>query len=157
MAALVQAANHGVYDEIDRRPSLAEMGATVVAAVPSGNGWVVGHVGDARAYAVTDGLAVCLTEDDRYPNGSLTQSLGGLPERDDIVVHTATHGYETHNRILLCSDGLFDAIAFAELQEALAQLDDREAVEALLKACLAAGAPDNVTIALLARTGEDEG
>lgn len=148
---LINTANDAVYDRMSESQELAGMGVTVVAVVPNESGWIVGHVGDARAYAVSHGLAVLLTEDDRRASGALTQSLGGLVDRTAVTVHLSTQPYGSCERVLLCTDGLSDVVPFAEIQNALGEPDDCVVVNRLLEACLQAGGPDNVTMALVSR------
>jgi serine/threonine protein phosphatase Stp1 len=49
------------------------------------------------------------------------------------------------DRFLLCSDGLTRTVPDEELARLLGHADIAEAVDGLIKATLAAGAPDNVT------------
>ena len=52
--------------------------------------------------------------------------------------------------LLLCSDGLTNAVADEELLETVSQCKDLEkAAQALLDLALQRGAPDNVTVGLL--------
>ena len=57
---------------------------------------------------------------------------------------------EVHDRFLLCSDGLTGVVSESEISEHMQKVPPNEAAEALLKLTLARGAPDNVTIVVVA-------
>ena len=66
--------------------------------------------------------------------------------RDDLQPEIVVNDAKLGDRFLLCSDGLTGEISEGDLLAALT-IDDREVVlDTLMKAVLAAGAPDNVTI-----------
>ena len=53
------------------------------------------------------------------------------------------------DRVVLCSDGLSDPIASNRIEAIACQNDVNTATEALLQAALDAGAPDNVSVAVV--------
>jgi serine/threonine protein phosphatase PrpC len=55
--------------------------------------------------------------------------------------------------MLVCSDGLTDPVLDNEIDDILRAHDGGRAVFELWKAAMAAGGPDNVTIALVSVTG----
>jgi protein phosphatase len=137
------------------------MATTLVALLLADGGLVVGHVGDSRAYVVREGALLRLTRDD-----SLVQELldRGLVSTEQAAVHPGRsvvlrtingEPVEAHvsvvevadgERLLVCSDGLTDAVDEATIARLLAAAPDPGAAcAALLDATLAAGAPDNVT------------
>jgi protein phosphatase len=145
------------------RPETAGMSTTLTAVALSNDGaYVLANIGDSRTYLLRDGQLTRLTRDDSFvqdmlDSGQLTleqarrhparnvvmEALDGRPERRAATqVHAARPG----DRLLLCSDGLSDALDDAALAEFLRAHADREAcTRALVAAALAAGARDNVS------------
>lgn len=161
----VQQANEAVYHEAAQRQ--ARMGSTVVAAVVESDNLYVAHVGDARAYLVAERKLRPLTRDDTWVQNQVdagiitpevaethefrnvvTQVLGN---RLDINVHLLPpQRFPEDGVLLLCSDGLYDAVPPAQLYELLAQESAPVAASKLLAAAIAAEAGDNIT-AVVAR------
>src|SRR5699024_803241 len=73
----------------------------------------------------------------------VTRSLGAPHHRPDTWVVPTTPG----ERFVVCSDGLTNEITDAELGEILrAHRDPQEAADELVRAAVAAGGRDNVTV-----------
>jgi serine/threonine protein phosphatase PrpC len=85
LRAAVDAANEAIQREAGRMPAHRDMGATVVAAALIGDRAVVVHVGDARAYAVHDGVARRLTADHTWVQEQLAS---GRLSADEARSHT---------------------------------------------------------------------
>lgn len=150
---------------------LSGMGATVVAlrfsraeAGPeAGLVAEVAHVGDSRAYLFRDGLLLPLTEDHSFVNALvkdgiidrkeasrhpqrniITRALGTGDARPDLAYFEALTG----DRVLLCSDGLHEAVSEHAIAGSLglsARGGPREAVRALVRAAFEARGRDDVT------------
>ncbi len=142
------AVNAAMYDEMEQRPELRGMGATVAGIQIKADAIDVFNVGDARAYTHTDGYATLASVDDRSESGSgeITQSLGGTFERTTLTVHRRQIEIESPLRVLLCSDGLSEYVPFGEIQESLDIPDATAAVGQLIALALGAGGPDNVSV-----------
>jgi len=149
----------------------ADMGSTVVAGRfrEDGTGRLaaeVAHVGDSRAYLLRAGDLRRLTADhslvavlvrseaispDRaaaHPlNNALTRSLG----TGTAAVERATFEAWPGDRVVLCSDGLPDAVSEEEISAALVRHpgDPESAAQALVAAALEVGGPDNVTVVVV--------
>jgi serine/threonine protein phosphatase PrpC len=129
---------------------LAGMACTCTGLILRGRQAHVFHVGDSRLYLWRDGRLQRLTVD-HVPRGSavrtLTRLVGGESElRVDYAVDTLRH----HDRYLLCSDGLYDALPESQIADALARRATAQSTAAeLTAAALARGAHDNVTVLLL--------
>ena len=132
----------------------AGMGCTAaVLAVRSDGRVVVGNVGDARAYRMVDGYLAQLTEDDRLSGNTVARCLGGR-----VHMPVDPHLYEVAvnpgDRLLLCTDGLYDAVPDAAIEGILAgPADAGHKVAALVRAVLDSDWEDNVTVALLRPNG----
>ena len=123
--------------------------------------WYV-HVGDTRLYRLRGGELTLITKDhtvahlmlrrghitrEDYEKSPMKHNLTsrvGMEEGIDIV--TGTEDLAPGDRLLICSDGLWDAMTHDELQRELAEAaDPRNAVERLLGLAEAKGTEDNAT------------
>jgi protein phosphatase len=172
-AGLVQAvhdANREVWERGQADPNLSGMGTTVAAvALVSEEGakrLAVVNVGDSRAYLLHDGRLQRLTwdhslvadlvraggisEDDArtHPNRNiLTQVLGAGPEVDAAVTDAEP---VRGDRLLLCSDGLFNELTDDEITAILAAgTPPGDAADQLVAAAKDHGGHDNITVVVL--------
>ena len=159
-----QAASTRVYDEGERLGRKGMTTTVVVMLVTSGTAFFA-HVGDSRAYLVRDGLIQQLTEDHSMVNelvrsgqmtyaearksqyrNVITRAVGLYPNvQADVMSIDILAG----DRVVLCSDGLSDPVASNRIEAIACQNDVNTATEALLQAALDAGAPDNVSVAVV--------
>jgi protein phosphatase len=137
-------------------------GTTLTAILAVGTRAALIHVGDSRAYLLRAGRLTQLSEDHSLlarmqaidhpllsdpafavPRNYLYRALGQEGDRElEVVPLTLTPG----DRLLLCSDGLWDEIDDATLLGLLAQsTTPRECAEALVAAADNAGGSDNST------------
>jgi serine/threonine protein phosphatase PrpC len=142
------------------RPASAGMATTLTVVALEGE-FVVASIGDSRAYLLRDGSLEQLTRDDSLVQDLIDQGLveaaaarthpqrnvvlqvldGDTTRRPRITTHPALAG----DRLLVCSDGVSDALAPAEIAALLASGDPTEAADALVAAALEAGSRDNVS------------
>jgi protein phosphatase len=181
MEACILAAHADIRARGRAEPALDGMGTTLTAmALHSESGcFVLGHVGDSRAYQFRDGTLTQLTRDDTW----IQQQI----ERGDVLPQNAKRSPYAHlltqclgleaaptpqlidgrgrpgDTFLLCTDGLVgmldDGLMTRLLSHSLAreagdQNRQTEALEALLQAANEAGGQDNIT-AVLAGIGRD--
>lgn len=135
-------------------------GSTVVALLTRGRRCAVLWAGDSRAYRWRSGRLEQLTNDHspaevgssgRHESHAVTRAVGAQSALDlDLHNDHVLAG----DRFLLCSDGLTRTVPEAQLRAWLESPDVRAAVDGLIQASLAAGAPDNVT-ALVVEAFED--
>lgn len=167
-------ANQVILIEGQTHPERSGMGTTTTALLLSDEGWwVVGHVGDSRAYLVRDGEVQQITEDHTYvqelvnqgrlsdeearlhPRSSLlTRALGTNPHvQVDLFEGMAKPG----DRFVLASDGLMSMIPEPQIHDLLTgPRTPDELVEDLIEAANEAGGYDNVTaIVVDAAAGDD--
>ncbi len=140
-----------LFDEMDRRPELRSMGATVAGIQVTDSRVNVFNIGDARAYTHRDGYSTLASVDDRSDSGdgAITQSLGGTAEMTRLSVHSREIPLDDSVRILLCSDGLSEHVIFGAIQDALDTADPAAAAGQLISLSLGAGAPDNVSVVVV--------
>lgn len=144
--------------------SLAGMGTTLTAAYLTGANLFLAHVGDSRAYLFRRGRLIQLTRDQTIVQQLVDQgSIGPEAAAKHPLRHVLAHaigagdggplaaelqhlGLGDGDRLLMCSDGVTEAIDDAGLAEILGrQRSAREACDAVLAQALANGGPDNTT------------
>jgi serine/threonine protein phosphatase PrpC len=159
VAEAMRAANAAIVAEADERGR--QMGTTVVALLVRDQDYLVQWIGDSRAYLLRDGAFTQLSRDhtqvqemvDRglmeasqvagHPMGHILSRAVGV--RGEIEVDQAAGEVRPGDVFLLCSDGLHSYVAKDEIRHMLGRGSPERALEALIEATLAAGAPDNVT------------
>jgi PPM family protein phosphatase len=147
LAAIVHEANRRIYDRSRSDAATTGMGTTITAALFTGGGVTIGHVGDSRAYRLRDDRLEQLTHDHSLV-GDLVRSGRTDP---DVDVDTFTLEPQPGDVYLLCSDGLTDML---EDDEIVALVRDTGGLDstakALVKAANRKGGEDNVTVVLFA-------
>ena len=163
--ARVAAADGAVREDADANPARAGMGTTLVLAlVRDGVAWVT-HVGDSRAYLWQAGQLRALTLDhsvagELVRDGRLdatdalsdsrrhllTRAVGGRSGEPDLDGQFPLDGASA---LLLVSDGVSGVVEDAHIAAAAGAHVGRALAQALVEQAHAAGAPDNIGIALL--------
>lgn len=142
-------------------PGQRDMGTTVVGLALSPEQAIWFNIGDSRAYKLVNGYLGQMSVDDTpaalvaepgaspEPTSIVTQSIG--PASPVPVAHTGIEPVGGDDTYLLCSDGLSDLVAAAEIERLLARHgdDNATAVKALWAAAMNAGGRDNITIVLV--------
>ena len=164
LQAAVRAANRAIWDRAS--DELEGMGTTICAAgMTDGGILAVVNVGDSRAYLLRNGTLTQLTDDHsvtseavrrgemseeearEHPHRSvLTRALGVAPE---VELDAATHPVDQGDRLLLCTDGLFNEVADHEMASLMTSTGDIQATaDALIELALSAGGRDNISVVL---------
>ncbi|MCP5106432.1 MAG: Stp1/IreP family PP2C-type Ser/Thr phosphatase [bacterium] len=142
------------------------MGCTMALAFIRDNDLHVGHVGDARAYICNDAGIKLLTEDHSYvmelvKKGKMTMEearLSPLKNRlnqaigasVDIIPDYGLYSLQEGDRILLCSDGLWDMLTDEQLHQTMMQdLPPKTICENLIDMANKAGGHDNITAVVI--------
>ncbi|WP_340375511.1 protein phosphatase 2C domain-containing protein [Streptomyces sp. SS7] len=158
----LSACNRAVYEAAgDPANDLAGMGTTVAGVVVRPGSALVFNVGDSRVYAASpDGLRRVSVDDSpplgpgRHITSLVTQCLGGSLTHRPVHPHVSTVPLTPGERYLICTDGLSDAVPDETLDEVMREYDDVRAAFELWKSAIAAGGPDNITLAVV-RVAED--
>jgi protein phosphatase len=174
MLAAVLAANEKIRAMAETQPILNGMGTTVTALQlsPESGRFVIGHVGDSRAYRMASGSLTQLTRDHTMVRDMV--DAGRIPasaERDHPLAHILSRALGTEEEVevdllegevaggdcfLLCSDGLMKVMEDEEIEawmERLGEEPPEPVVEGMVEEANRRGAPDNVTVALLVVKG----
>jgi len=158
----VFAANAEIAALVDDNPDLDGMGTTICGGIFDGVDFHIVHIGDSRAYVMSDSTLRRITHDHSYvqslidegrldrrsamthPHRSLLlRVLNGQPEiQPDFLRYAAQPG----DRIMLCSDGLCGLVDDTVIAAALNLPDAEDALDTLTKLARAAGGTDNITI-----------
>jgi serine/threonine protein phosphatase PrpC len=147
-ANVVDALNSWINALGKRDPNLAGMGCTFTALVLRGRIAHILHVGDTRAYRLGGDRLSCLTVDHVREDGNgrssvLTRALGVETE---VRLDYATQPLARHDRLLLCSDGVYGALAHDAIADILRERSaSDDTARALVSAALDAGSADNCT------------
>ena len=144
----------------------AKMGTTVVVLHLAGDAVTGLWVGDSRIYRMRGGTLTQLTRDHSVVQEMVDRGQLTAAEAEDhpmahvlnravgIEESLAWDGFEDRaqpgDSYLLCSDGLTKVLADAAIAARLAGGSPARAVEALVADTLAAGAPDNVSVIIVA-------
>ncbi|MBZ5723540.1 MAG: protein phosphatase 2C domain-containing protein [Acidobacteriia bacterium] len=175
LAAAFERANQDVFDHARRHPKLAGMGTTcTAAAVVNGFAWLA-HVGDSRLYLVRGGSAYRMTQDhsatmelvnrglltlaeaDRHEERNVILRALGTHERLEVATWKDPFPLHTGDRLVLCSDGLYETIPDDELGDICTrQGTSAQACDALLRTALDRDGTDNITVAVLYVSPESE-
>ena len=169
----VKLANLRIFERAASDQRLRGMGTTIVAlSFPrSGDGVLVGHVGDSRAYLLRGGALRQLTEDhsllnDYKKSRALTpEEIQAFPHknvivralgmRDAVEVDVQRVPVEPGDVFVLCSDGLSGMVTDERIAELVRghPKDLRGAAQALVDGANEGGGQDNVTCVLVQVVG----
>lgn len=146
-ARALAAMNRWVHAQGQRDPTQAPMATTFTALVLRGREAHVVHVGDTRVYRLRDHRLQQLTHDHTHSHPDMRHVLYRAVGLEDTVrADYARHELRTHDRYLLCSDGIHGTLTDRRLQ---AILDERatpeEGARRIVESALEAGSHDNVT------------
>jgi serine/threonine protein phosphatase PrpC len=156
------AADDSIVALIQADPSFDGMATTVVAGLRIGGMVYVANLGDSRAYRIRGGAIIQFSTDHsvaaalvalgamtkeeargHYLRNQITGALGGESEEDPAY---AVMPVEPGDRLVFCSDGLWDYVDEPEIAETVTQMGDaRDEIRSMLRSAYDAGAPDNVT------------
>lgn len=143
-------------------------GTTLTSVLIMGEHIYVAHVGDSRAYLLTDNGLRQITRDhslvDRLVEmGQITPAEAlyhphrnilyrAVGQGDGLEVDTYVEPLLPHSQVLLCSDGLWGMVEDARIAAILSRnLPPQEACEMLIEAANQAGGKDNITVMVIAK------
>lgn len=160
VADALSACNEEICADAIRYPERTGMGTTVAGVVVAERGVIVFNVGDSRVYRLDGSDLVQLSIDDNEPpapgqrrSSILTQTLGGGLSVEPVEPHLGTHALAVGARYLICTDGLTDTVDDPAISATLREHEAGRAAFELWQAAIQAGAPDNVTLALVEIAG----
>lgn len=158
----ILAANQAI---LDLRETLdgSNMGCTLTAALLRGTTAVVANIGDSRTYLMHNGKLSQLTRDHSMAAKLVEQNLmrpeeiysfeqkgviyRSLGDNFDLLVDLDVVELSIGDRLLLCSDGLWDMVRDTFIEDVmLEQYDPQPASERLVELANMAGGEDNISV-----------
>jgi protein phosphatase len=168
-------ANRRVFREAEGHNDYMGMGTTVVCALVTGSRLTIGHVGDSRLYALSNGVLSAETRDDTWAQSIMEDGPGGLaPDatrghpmqhvltnvlgvREQVEIHVAERELAPGDRFLLCTDGVHNVLDVSTLTDLLAwEGDPRRQAERVVSAAIDRKTRDNVTALIIHCDGAPE-
>lgn len=171
LSRVLQNCENMIQEKKAEIPRYKEMCTTIAGCVFCEDSVVIFHSGDSRVYRNDRWGIARMTRDhsivqDMVDSGQITpEEARSNPRRNVINRCLGINGplpeiYVSHTPImpgekyLLCSDGLWESVSDAEIQEILnADLPLPQMAEALLNRALAQGADDNISICICSVEG----
>lgn len=162
----IEAVNEAVCKYGTEHPESEGLATTIVASlIDSDTAWIA-HAGDSRAYLINKAQIKQLTRDDSevqeavdaglisleqarsHPSRNIiTNALGGAP---DIEVSIAYFSIAAGDRVLLCSDGLWEPLRDLEIQKiTLGSSNPQTACEKLVSLANERGGKDNSSVIII--------
>ena len=162
-------ANEAVFQAGEVEPIHAGMGTTMTSALIHGKYATIANVGDSRAYLLRgDGLTQ-VTRDHTVVSDEVAQGrITAEAARSDPRRNRLTHAIGTHpkldnklpsifeltllpgDRLLLCSDGLYDVLDDVDIRRTLLGQDVGGAAQLLIEMAKQHGTHDNATAVVAA-------
>lgn len=164
LLARVREVNRAIAARSMRESRLQGMGTTATVAMAAGEAvLVLVHVGDSRAYLLHEGVLRQLTDDHSWVGemirrGELTPAEAAVHPHRSVITKVLGTEFEVEpdvtevpvapgDRLLLCSDGLSGMLPDAAIEDIMrAQEGPQSVAESLVRAAVAAGGEDNVTV-----------
>jgi len=150
--ARIRQVNEYLYARSIQPENPVSSGSTVVALLIRGPRAALVWAGDSRIYRLREGRMEQLTRDHSVAeeegvtsdeeSNVITRAVGGEAR---LSLDTCFERVRAGDRFLLCSDGLTKVVPDAEVAAMMATPDVRAAADALIRAALDGGGPDNVT------------
>jgi PPM family protein phosphatase len=151
-----------ILDMADKNPNLEGMGCTIVTALILDNNLHLCHVGDARAYLSNENGMTLLTRDHSYVmelvqkgkmtfeearvspmKNKLNQAIGASKSINPDYKHCEL---KEGDKLLLCSDGLWDMLTDEEMHSIIKQNKPLSSIcKTLIKRANDGGGHDNIT------------
>lgn len=160
----IEEANKVIYNYAKENPvDAGNLGCTVTCAIIYGDVAIIANVGDSRTYLFREGKLSQITDDHSYvgqlvregllepeeifdheQRNVITRALGNKPE---VHADLASWSLESGDRLLLCSDGVWEMIRDPEEIAQMLQSEELEtAVEKLIHSANAHGGVDNIGV-----------
>lgn len=163
-------ANNKIYEYSCENERVMGMGTTATLCMVRDGYLIYAHVGDSRAYLISEKSIVQLTRDHSYVQelvklgqitpeeakhhprrNFITRAMGVEPE---VKADTGVKEYN-NEKLLLCSDGLFGEIEDKEIGKLVEKNTAKQAVKKLIELANKRGGGDNITAVLMEGERED--
>jgi protein phosphatase len=159
-------ANERIRNHVEQNPEHKGMGCTAELMALSDQGFVIGHMGDSRAYRFRNGQLKQLTHDHSFIQEQIDKGL--IPEEnarkhplrnvilkavginESMALDLIRGRTYPEDQFLLCSDGLTDMVEDNTIGEVFdSAIPVNRKVDRLIDLALSGGGKDNVTVVLI--------
>ncbi len=146
-ARSLAAVNRWVHAQGRQDPGLNNMATTFSALILRGRSAHVAHVGDTRIYRLREHALQRLTRDHVHDHPDLRHVLyRAVGLEAGVHADYGVHDVRTHDRFLLCSDGVHGVLSDERIRAVLEErASPQEGAQQLIAAALQAGSQDNAT------------
>jgi protein phosphatase len=169
LAKAFELANKNIFEMSQSNRSMKGMGTTCTVVVISDQAIYYAHVGDSRAYLLKGNTISKISEDHTYVQelvnkGEITIAEAAIhPKRNILTNAMGTKAslridtgkfalpFEENNRLMLCSDGLYDYLNDNEIARMLGGNSLRDAATEMVEEAKKRGGHDNITVVLAER------
>jgi protein phosphatase len=167
LESAISAANIEIYDMAMADLNLRGMGTTVVAAIVTDDQLFIAHVGDSRAYMVTEKEIDQITRDHSIvqamvEKGQLTQSEAknhprkhfitrALGVEDTVACDFAEIPFPEAGLLFICTDGLTNMVEVDDIYTIATSNSADQIADCLVDAANMAGGSDNITVVVIAQ------
>ncbi|MFV0679263.1 Stp1/IreP family PP2C-type Ser/Thr phosphatase [Ottowia sp.] len=166
MEICVDNVNRTIFDASNTNPAYVGMGTTLVMTVRHGHQLIIGHVGDSRAYRWRSGTLTQLTKDhsllqEQIDMGLITHEEAALSSNrnlvtralgveDAVLLDVQESPVQQDDIYLLCSDGLTDMVAEADIADFFSETEGLpELAYGLIDMANMAGGRDNISVVVI--------
>ncbi len=157
-------ANEQILEEITKDETLHGMGTTITFAYINGKDITIAHVGDSRAYLLSENAIIKLTKDHTYIQQLVDHGIikkenqGEYPFKNiitralgmkDLKVDIYYANWQAGDYLLLCSDGLTNYATKKVIEDVLVadtKLTDK--AQSLVDFALNGGGKDNISVVI---------
>lgn len=162
----VNRASQSIQNMAQRQPGCRGMGTTIVILAIDDRNAYIAHAGDSRAYLVRPEGLRRLTRDhtwiaDQIRAGLITEAQAATSQYRNLLTRSvglepfvstdcSSRRLEPGDRFVLCTDGLHGPVTDAEIYRVVLNHSPRAAAERLIALARERGAPDNVTVVVVA-------
>jgi serine/threonine protein phosphatase PrpC len=166
-------ANRAIWQTAGRNSRQRGMGTTCTAVAICNNRLYLAHVGDSRFYLLKNGQLLQLSTNHTYVQSLVAQGVITTaeaekhPERNVLTRAMGTHNkveidvavlsqtFRDEDRLLLCTDGLYDYLSSDEIAQLLLIPTLNEAAQQLVELAKRRGGHDNITVLLVERVSNN--
>lgn len=174
LKAAFELANRKINQKAQSDQSKKGMGTTATAVVILNNELYCAHVGDSRLYHLSKTGIKQLSNDHTYiqellrkgeispekaavhPERNVLTRAMGTQKNVEVDVAKIKAPFEVGERLLLCSDGLYDYLNDQEIYKTAAEGELKSCAYELVNTAKQRGGHDNITVMIIEAIGEDK-
>lgn len=155
--------NEYIREMSQEKPEYNGMATTLVFAYVDGKILYIANVGDSRVYFIHNNVIHQITEDHTYVNdllkmGAITKSEAAHHEKKNVITRAiGANAYncpdcfnifiEPDDKILICSDGLYDEVPEKDIMEVIQSGEDmQDCARKLVDMANEKGGSDNISV-----------